>query len=232
MRRFYIITVAGGTLLLALACLPTYGILSLLVILPVALFLLLAGWRLAATGAEPKPAYAIITVAGTFLLTLYCLPRYGVMSLLIVFPVALFLLLGSRRLSATAGEPAPAQANPTDAPPFAPASTRDLGISDVLARIAAALHAGGGQASIAEAESLRHEHVRCSDCGYTFVLSNGMVLGQPSPRRVPSAADREALYGYTIECPLCHKGGFVGVPIIDLCISNATVTANGWEGSG
>jgi hypothetical protein len=149
-----------------------------------------------------------VATVGTLLLILFCFPRYGAWSLLVILPAGLFLLiLIAKGIPVEAGNQRPVAEVPpvTARTPGSPVTT-----SEVLARITVALKAGGGDAATAEAEKLRHERIRCGDCEKTFVLNDGMIFGHPPAHRAPSAADREKLYGYTIECPACHKGGFAG----------------------
>ena len=156
--------------------------------------------------------YVVATAFGAMLLTLYCLPRYGKWSLWVIFPVGLLFFLGGKALFAArirkdppAGEPAmPASAQSLDGPAT---------IEDALARIAMALKTGGGHAAEAEVDRLCEQRVQCHDCGNEFLFKDGLTLGQPLAHRVPSPADRERLFGYTVECPACQKGGFVGKPI-------------------
>jgi hypothetical protein len=153
-----------------------------------------------------------VVAAGTLLLFLYCYPRYGIWSL-VILPVGLvLLLLASMKLPASAARRPPVVE--TKAPPTSEASAGSPAtVTEVIAQLTIATKLGGGRAAMAEAGKLSHERIRCGDCGTTFVLSDGTILGHPPAHRVASAADREKLYGYTIECPACHKGGFVGILI-------------------
>ena len=150
---------------------------------------------------------------GTLLLSLFCLPRYGTWSLLVIPPAGLLLLF----LIAKGVPPGNVKERPTAETQAPPVGVRTSGgpvtTSEVLAQLGVALKAGGGEAATAEAEKLRHQQIRCGDCGNSFVLNDGLAFGHPPAHRVPSAANREQLYGYTVECPSCHKGGFVGKPI-------------------